>query len=105
MLLVMCYHVDTKIIKLDSWLDLCDAKAQAHFGFLIIVKSDLKESEYDKIIKHESVHLRQQKECFIVPFYFAYLSNYFYNVIKYGDKNRAYREVVFEKEAMRVENE
>ena len=52
------------------------------------------------IINHESIHIRQQLELLIIPFFIIYILNWIYNIIIYkGDGKKAYFELFFEKEA------
>jgi hypothetical protein len=51
------------------------------------------------IIRHETIHLRQEAELLVVPFYILYLLHYLVNRYKYGNHNEAYMNIVFEKEA------
>ncbi|OYU66318.1 MAG: hypothetical protein CFE22_09895 [Cytophagaceae bacterium BCCC1] len=55
------------------------------------------------IINHEKIHLRQQLEMLILPFYAWYLSEWLLLLIKYKNMDVAYRNISFEKEA--YENE
>ena len=53
---------------------------------------------------HERIHLAQQRELGIIGFYIAYSLNYLINLIKYKDRQLAYKNIVFEKEAWFNEN-
>jgi hypothetical protein len=48
---------------------------------------------------HESIHLAQQKELFVIPFYVLYVYEYFRNKLKGMDNDSAYRNISFEREA------
>lgn len=89
--------METTIIECNWFMDLCNTNAQAHLGFLIIVKPGLKKEVIESVIEHEKKHIQQQRETFIFPFYLVYLSNYLYNTIKYGDTKKAYNNILFEK--------
>jgi hypothetical protein len=52
----------------------------------------------ERLIRHEAIHLRQQLEMLILPFYLCYLANYFINRFKYDDES-AYLKIIFEREA------
>lgn len=54
-----------------------------------------------EIINHEKIHLRQQLELLILPFYLLYLINYLFNLIMYKKHDLAYRKIIFEQEAYR----
>ena len=54
----------------------------------------------NKFIVHEKIHLAQQKEIIVLPFFVIYLLNYFWNLLRYRfNHDRSYRNIIFEKEA------
>ena len=53
----------------------------------------------DILINHERIHLAQQKEMLLLPFYILYVFFYLKNILKYRDSALAYRGIPFEKEA------
>ena len=60
----------------------------------------------DELIwRHELIHLRQQLELLVIPFYVVYVLEYFYWRIKLANHRAAYRSISFEKEAYRSQNE
>lgn len=70
----------------------------------IILRERYNSSNYWKnkakeIINHESIHIKQQGEMLIIPFYLLYGLSYLWNIIKYRDVKVAYRNIPFEKEA------
>ncbi|OQY01373.1 MAG: hypothetical protein B6I20_07775 [Bacteroidetes bacterium 4572_117] len=68
----------------------------------ILLRYDAKHygpQKYANLLTHESIHLQQQKEMIVVLFYIVYAIHYIINLVKYGNKNKAYRNIVFEKEA------
>lgn len=56
-------------------------------------------------INHERIHLRQQIELLILPFYIWYTLEYLIYLLKYRNKNRAYRSISFEREAYSNESD
>lgn len=77
--------------------------AMALWPFILVKK---KEMQHDVVlINHERIHHRQQLEMGIVLFYLAYLINYLYNLVKYRAHYRAYREIIFEREAYSMEGD
>ncbi|WP_016988255.1 hypothetical protein [Flavobacterium sp. ACAM 123] len=50
-------------------------------------------------INHEKIHLRQQLELLIVPFYIWYILEYFVRLVQYKNRDLAYRNISFEREA------
>ncbi len=51
------------------------------------------------LLNHERIHLKQQRELFIIPFYFLYLSEWFLRLCIYGNWYKAYKNISFEREA------
>ncbi len=51
------------------------------------------------ILNHEKIHIQQQKELLILPFYIFYLLHYFINLVIYRNHKKAYLNIVFEREA------
>ena len=87
--------------KVRNWQKIIFEKLHVNgmtlFPFILINNKELLE---DKIfINHEHIHLRQQLELAILPFYILYLLNYLLNRIKYKDHYNAYRNICFEREA------
>jgi hypothetical protein len=50
-------------------------------------------------INHEKIHLRQQLELLVLPFLIIYVSEYLVRLIQYGNRDLAYRNISFEREA------
>ncbi|WP_347924363.1 hypothetical protein [Pontimicrobium sp. SW4] len=50
------------------------------------------------LINHERIHLRQQLELLVVPFYLMYLVEFLIRLIQYRDWKTAYRNISFERE-------
>ncbi|MCP9766900.1 hypothetical protein EGI22_03200 [Lacihabitans sp. LS3-19] len=57
------------------------------------------------IINHERIHLRQQLELLILPFYLWYLTEWLLLLIKYRNLYEAYMHISFEKEAYSNESD
>jgi hypothetical protein len=55
------------------------------------------------LLNHERIHLRQQLELLVLPFFVLYGLDYLVKLIKYRDRKKAYLHIVFEREA--YENE
>lgn len=67
------------------------------FPFILLRNKALRE---DKILlNHERIHLRQQAELGILPFYLWYTTEYVYWYLRLKNKNLAYRNILFEREA------
>lgn len=71
--------------------------------FVFMKYSSLKEDEV--FINHERIHLRQQLELLVLPFFFLYSLEYVYRLIQYRDRYEAYRNISFEREAYLNEND
>ena len=67
------------------------------FPFIILRDKQLKEDK--RIMNHERIHIRQQVELLILPFYILYLIEYAIGLIKYRNRLSAYMNISFEKEA------
>ena len=63
---------------------------------LVKYREDLNDSIF---INHEKIHIRQQVELLIIPFFIWYLSEYFVRLLQYRNANLAYRNISFEREA------
>lgn len=57
------------------------------------------EKENETLMFHEKIHLQQQKELLIIPFYIMYLSHSIYLLFRYMSLFRMYRLNIFEIEA------
>jgi hypothetical protein len=75
----------------------------ALFPFILIKYRHLRNDEY--LINHEKIHLQQQLEMLILPFYLLYGINYLLNRFKYTSHDAAYRNISFEREAYAHEDD
>lgn len=73
----------------------------ALFPFILLNKKGYKQNA--DLINHELIHIRQQLELLIIPFYFLYLLNYLANLGVYRNHQKAYLNICFEREAYRME--
>jgi hypothetical protein len=71
-----------------------DAYAVAVWPFIFI-----RDEGNPYTFNHETIHIKQQQELWVIPFYFLYFGEWIYYLIKYKDRYRAYRNISFEKEA------
>jgi len=71
----------------------------------IIINSKLSNERQRTLINHERIHIRQQLELLVIPFYVWYVINYLVNRVKYKSHNKAYRNTIFEKEAFEHESD
>ena len=58
-----------------------------------------------RLINHELIHFKQQIELLILPFYICYFINYFVNLLYYKEHQKAYLQIIFEREAYRYDKD
>jgi len=59
-----------------------------------------KDDKLNKVfINHERIHIRQQIELLILPFYLWYFSEYLFQLLQFRDRKKAYYSISFEREA------
>jgi DMSO/TMAO reductase YedYZ heme-binding membrane subunit len=51
------------------------------------------------LVNHEKIHLRQQLELLVLPFFVWYFIEYAVRLLQYKNANLAYRNISFEREA------
>ncbi|HSD14859.1 MAG TPA: hypothetical protein VLB74_09450 [Flavobacterium sp.] len=67
------------------------------FPFILLTH---KEDREDKvIINHEMIHIRQQLELLIIPFFLWYGIEFLFRLVQFKNRHLAYRNISFEKEA------
>lgn len=69
----------------------------ALFPFILVKDKDLKNDAF--LINHEKIHLHQQLELLIFPFYLWYFIEYIIRLLQYKNAALAYRNISFEREA------
>ena len=75
----------------------------ALFPFVFVkFQSDKKNSVF---VNHERIHLRQQLELFIIPFFIWYFIEYILRLIQYKNFDLAYRNICFERESYAKEKD
>ncbi|WP_291285363.1 hypothetical protein [Flavobacterium sp.] len=72
-------------------------RGMAVFPFVILKYDTDKENAV--FVHHEKIHLRQQLELLVIPFYVFYVLEYAIRLIQYKNKELAYRNISFEREA------
>ena len=73
------------------------------FPFIILRDKHLKLDK--RIMNHERIHIRQQVELLVLPFYVLYLIDYVIGLIKYRNRLLAYMNISFEKEAYKYDSD
>ncbi|WP_316770018.1 hypothetical protein [Pedobacter frigiditerrae] len=79
------------------------ANAMAISPFILLKKASQQKDVV--LINHEKIHLQQQLELLILPFYVLYLLNYFINLVIYKNHYKAYFNISFEREAYSFEGD
>lgn len=74
----------------------------ALWPFIVVRDTKLKEDAV--FVNHEKIHLRQQLELLILPFYFLYILEYSIRYLQYRNAKKAYQNISFEREAYENEN-
>jgi len=67
------------------------------FPFVLVKFPEDKENII--LVNHEKIHLRQQLELLMLPFFIWYLLEYVVRLVQYQNANLAYRNISFEREA------
>ncbi|WP_298498190.1 hypothetical protein [uncultured Algibacter sp.] len=67
------------------------------FPFVFLKSKNLKGNQ--ALINHEKIHLRQQLELLVIPFYVFYIVEFLVRLIQYRNWQIAYRNISFEREA------
>lgn len=67
------------------------------FPFIILVNE--KDRGDAVLLNHERIHIRQQLEMLVLPFFIWYGIEYLILLLKYKDRFLAYRNISFEREA------
>ncbi|WP_281636127.1 hypothetical protein [Flavobacterium marginilacus] len=57
------------------------------------------DSENQTLINHERIHIRQQLELLVLPFFVWYFVEYAVRLLQYRNANLAYKNISFEREA------
>lgn len=69
----------------------------AAFPFIFV--KDKEDGQDTVFINHERIHLRQQLELLVIPFFIWYVLEYLFRLIQYRKAHLAYRNISFEREA------
>ena len=73
------------------------------FPFVFLKRKDLC---YDAVLlNHERIHLKQQLELLILPFYIIYLIEFLVRLMLYKNWDLAYKNISFEREAYKHESQ
>ncbi|WP_308993817.1 hypothetical protein QLS71_010250 [Mariniflexile litorale] len=69
----------------------------ACYPFVFLKSKELKKDSV--LLNHENIHLRQQIEMLLIPFFLIYGMEFLMRFIQYGNRHVAYRNISFEREA------
>ena len=72
--------------------------------FPFVFLREAKSRQNEVLIRHERIHIRQQMDMLVVPFFLWYFAAYLLKLIRFKNHNLAYRNISFEKEAYANEN-
>ncbi len=88
--------VSPVLIRILSFND-PSVTAMAYWPFVIYRKLDY--PNIQTIENHELIHHRQQLEMLVLPYHLTYFVHFIYNLLRYRQYKKAYRNVCFEREA------
>lgn len=71
--------------------------------FPFIVLSYREDKENLVLLNHEKIHIRQQMELLIIPFFLWYGLEFLFRLLQYGNSKLAYLNISFELEAYQNE--
>lgn len=57
------------------------------------------DKENEIFVNHEKIHLRQQRELLVIPFFIWYFLEFFVRLVQFRNTDLAYRNISFEREA------
>ncbi len=73
------------------------------FPFIVLRQSRMKDDPV--LINHEKIHLRQQLELLVIPFFIWYAIEFIIGLLKYRSWRLAYSNISFEREAYAKERD
>ena len=91
MILIFKHVIPKRFIGLTVW------------PFVFLKEASLKEDAV--LVNHEAIHLKQQLELLIIPFFIWYGIEFLVRLIQYKDGYLAYKNISFEREAYLREEE
>ncbi len=72
-------------------------RGMAVFPFVIL--RERKDASETVLMDHERIHIRQQLELFVLPFFVWYFFEFGIRLLRYRNRYQAYRNISFEREA------
>ncbi len=80
-------------------------KGYVGFAFWPFIFLRNRECASERILNHERIHLHQQREMLVIPFYIWYFTEYIIRRFQCDSWREAYFNISFEREAFDNENE
>jgi len=71
--------------------------------FPFVILRERKAADLPVLMNHERIHIRQQLELLVLPFFVLYVAEYLVKLAQFRNHDEAYRNICFEREA--YENE
>jgi len=96
-------YLEQMIIVVNHFLLRKGVNGMALWPFVLMKDKRLKNDV--TFLNHEKIHLKQQLELLIIPFYLWYVLEFLLRWIQYGNRHRAYRNISFEREAYSKEKD
>jgi hypothetical protein len=87
------------------WTKKSNLNGYAGFSFFIFIFIARDATNHEEIIRHESIHWKQQVELLFLPMWIMYMLLLIVNLIRYRNFDTAYRNIVFEREAYANEDD
>jgi hypothetical protein len=94
----MIYYVKNGKL-LDKIFNKFHISAMAIYPFILV-----KENHNIETLNHESIHIEQQKELFLIGFLIWYLFSFIYQFLNRFNYHDSYKNIIFEREAYGEEN-
>ena len=92
-----------KFIKIASWFSGSNITGIQVFIWLFVHDLNYWKNHTIKL-NHENIHFQQGKELLFIGFWLLYGLNYLINLFVYNfDRRKAYKNIIFEKEAYKME--
>jgi hypothetical protein len=67
--------------------------------FPFVFLSEEKDKSNDSLLNHERIHIRQQLELLVIPFFLWYGIEFLVRMIQYKNRREAYYNISFERES------
>ena len=71
------------------------------YPFIFLKTKELKQNP--ELLNHEKIHVKQQLELLVLPFFIWYTIEFLFGYLKFWDWTKAYQNISFEKEAFQNE--